>query len=136
MKQAELMAALSRKDRDIQSIMAQKRDALSALENVPAGERSLGGGAATLAVLERLKDLQDKVEPSPLSEATCFTRHLLYCLSFFPALKQTRLFFSLAAGQGRRCGSDNDSPAEPPSTGCSARTPGHASRGSEASSTR
>jgi hypothetical protein len=63
MKQAELMAALSRKDRDIQSIMAQKRDALAALENVPAGERSLGGGAATLAVLERLKDLQDKVEP-------------------------------------------------------------------------
>ena len=92
MKQAELMAALSRKDRDIQSIAAQKRDALAALENVPAGERSLGGGAATLATLERLKDLQEKVlggsDGLDCVAAACCSTALLDELTYIVTLLQ------------------------------------------------
>jgi hypothetical protein len=61
MQIAQLEASFARRGRDVESLQREKAGILAQLENVPMSDRNLGGGAATLANMERLKDMQEKV---------------------------------------------------------------------------
>eukprot|EP00873_Tetraselmis_striata_P025321 jgi/Tetstr1/445585/TSEL_033357.t1 len=70
MQIAELEASFARKERDMESLRQEKAGVLAQLENVPMSDRNLGGGAATLVNMERIKDMQKKVDAAEAAAET------------------------------------------------------------------